>query len=74
MEDAKKILVEELKAAGLDIAEDAALAAAKAVLKAVPKIVAATENKFDDLVVPVLSVLEPKLFELIDKIDGKKDL
>lgn len=69
-QEIKELIVIELKSAGLNIAEDAAIAAAKAVLVVLPKIVAKTENKYDDLLLPVLSVLEPKLMELLDKIDG----
>ena len=63
------VLKEELKKEGLEIAEEAAMAATKAVLKALPKVVLATENKYDDLLVPVLGVLEPKLMELLDGIN-----
>ena len=69
-QEIKELIVIELKSAGLNIAEDAAIAAAKAVLVVLPKIVAKTQNKYDDLLLPVLSVLEPKLMELLDKIDG----
>ena len=49
--DIKKLIIDELKKEGLDIAEDAAISAVKAVLKVVPKVVAATENKVDDILV-----------------------
>jgi hypothetical protein len=68
----QKDLVEILKKHGLNIAEDTATVAVKAVFKAIPDIVIATENKYDDLLVPVFSVLEPKILELIDKIDGQE--
>lgn len=67
-----ELLVKELKAEGLDVAEDTAVAAVKAVFKVMPKVFVASENKFDDLLVPVLGVLEPKVMELLDKIDGKE--
>ena len=64
----KKDLSDILKDAGLDVGEDAAIAAVKAVFKALPKIALATENKIDDLVAPVLLMLEPKLVEMLDAI------
>jgi hypothetical protein len=71
MEEAvKKELVDGFKAAGLDVAEDAAVAAFKALVSMIPKVVLATDNKMDDLVIPVLAVLEPKILEALDKIDG----
>lgn len=71
--DVKKIIVQELKDAGLDIAEEMAVVAVKGLFAALPKVVAATENKVDDLIVPVLMVIQPKIMELLDKIDGKED-
>ena len=68
----KQMVMEELKKAGLDIAEEAAISAVKAVLAVLPKVVAKTENKYDDLLLPVLSVLEPKLMDLLDQIDGQE--
>lgn len=73
MEDLKKTLLEELKKEGLNIAEDAAVGAVKAVFKALPRVVLASENKFDDLLIPILGVVEPKVLELLDKIDGEDD-
>jgi hypothetical protein len=69
--DIKKLIVEELKKEGMDIAEDAAISAVKAIFKVLPKVALATENKFDDLLIPVLGVVEPKILELLDKIDGE---
>lgn len=72
--DAKKILMEELKKEGLDVAEDAAMGACKAVFKALPKFFLATENKYDDMVIALLPVIEPQLMKLLDKIDGEEDI
>lgn len=72
-EEMKKIIVEELKAVGMDIAEEAAEKAVKAIFKAIPKALAASENKMDDMLIPLLGLIEPKVMELIDGIDGKKD-
>lgn len=70
----KAMIVAELKEQGLDIAEDVAIRLAKVILGLVPKIVVATDTKIDDMFLPVLGIIEPKLMELLDQIDGKKDL
>lgn len=72
MSEAKDLIKAELKAAGLDLAEDSAVLAVRAVLKAIPKVVAATDNKIDDLLVPLLQVVEGPLLSLLDKIDGEE--
>lgn len=71
-DEMKKELVELLKAEGLDIAEDTAIALVKAVFKVIPELVLKTENKMDDLLIPILAVVEPKILELLDKIDGEE--
>ena len=68
----KEVLMAEFKAVGLNIAEDAAVSAAKAVFKAMPKIAAITENTIDDLLAPLIMTLEPKALEMLDKIDGEE--
>jgi hypothetical protein len=70
-ENIKKILKEELAVAGLDIAEEAAVKAFKAVMKAAPKIAAETATGVDDLLVQVLPFVEPKVLALLDGIDGQ---
>jgi len=64
---------EILKEQGLDIAEDAAVATVKGVFKALPAILAVTENKYDDMLIPVLGLLEPQVIGILDKIDGEDD-
>lgn len=71
---AKQVLLDELKAEGLDIAEDAAIGVAKAVFRAMPKFFAATENKYDDFLIAVLPVVEPHVIQLLDKIDNEDDI
>lgn len=71
--EAKKLLIEELKKAGLNVAEDAAVGIVKALFAVIPKVVLATDNKYDDMVIPVLGVLEPKIMEALDKIDKEDD-
>jgi predicted histidine transporter YuiF (NhaC family) len=70
--DIKKMIVEELKKEGLNVAEDAAVSMVKAVLKIVPKVVSETENKVDDLLIAIVPVIEPSLMDLLDKIDGEE--
>ena len=67
--DIKKMIVEELKAEGKEIAEETAKSAVKALFRVIPKAAAATENKYDDLLVPVIAVLEPKVMELLEGIN-----
>ena len=69
----KQMLVDELKKEGLDIAEEAAVAAARAIIRVLPMIALKTENKIDDMFVPVLTIMEPKIMEMLDKIDGEDD-
>lgn len=66
----KATLAEILKKHGVEIAEDQAVNFVKGIFNAVPEIVGATENKVDDLLAPLLLTLSPKIFELLDKIDG----
>ncbi len=63
------VLKEALKAEGIEIAEETAIAVAKAVFKAMPAFVLATENKYDDMLIPVLGVIEPKVIEILDNIN-----
>jgi hypothetical protein len=68
-----KNITDILKDQGLDIAEDVAIATVKGVIKALPGILALTPNKFDDLLIPILGLVEAPLISLLDKIDGKVD-
>lgn len=68
-----KMLADEFKAEGLDIAEDAVLRVAKVAFKVAPKIIVATETKLDDVILlPILGVIQEPVFKAIDKIDGKE--
>ena len=68
----KAMIVAELKEQGLEIGEEMAIAAVKVILGLVPKIVIATENKIDDLLLALLPIIEPKIMEALDKIDGEE--
>lgn len=70
---AVKVLTDELKKQGLNIAEDTAVSACKAVIKSLPAFLLATENKYDDMLIPLLGVIEPNVLALLDKIDGEDD-
>lgn len=63
----------KLKAAGLDLAEDSVKAIAENAFKAIKVIIEASENKYDDLCLPLLELAEKAVMPLVDKIDGKVD-
>lgn len=66
----KKLIVDEFKAEGMDIAEDVAVRLVKAAFKVLPKVVLATDNKMDDLLIPLLAVVEKPVLQALDKING----
>lgn len=66
----KKIIVEEFKKEGLEITEDAAIRIAKVSFRVIPKIAVLTDTKLDDLVVPLLGLIEAPIMKALDKIDG----
>lgn len=68
-----KGLIEELKAKGLDLAEDAAAHVVVAVIDWVEASVKLSENKIDDLVIAFLPMIKDEALKLVDKIDGKVD-
>lgn len=72
-ENVKKQLSEMLKGFGLDVAEDQVAQLAKTVFNFIPAFVKATKNPFDDYLIPLLELANPKVMEAIDKIDGKDD-
>jgi hypothetical protein len=72
--DAKQVLLDELKKQGLDIAEDAAMSTVKAVIKALPQFFLSTENKYDDILIGILPIIEPSLLKIIDDLDGEADI
>ena len=63
-----KLLVEELKPHGLELAEDAAKKVLETTLDWLVAEVVKTENKVDDILVAVVPVLKPVLMDLVDKI------
>lgn len=71
MDELKKELVLELKKLGIELGEEAAIKLVQIAFRMMPKILAQTENKTDDLLIPLLALVEPKIIELLEKIDGK---
>lgn len=65
-----KDLVERLKPHGLELAEDSAKVLVEQVLAWVKDSALASENKFDDLTLAVLPVIEEYVLKQVDKIDG----
>lgn len=69
--DVLKMVLDKLKAEGLDIAEESAGKVVKAVFAGVRDYVTQSENKFDDLALAVLPPVEALVMREIDKIDGQ---
>lgn len=65
------LLVEKLKAQGLDVAEAAAGGAVKAVVAWLTDSVKLSSTPFDDVALVVLPKLEQMALEAIDKLDGQ---
>lgn len=70
----EKTIGEILKEQGLNVSEEVAMETVRAVFKALPIIAAVTENKYDDMLVPIISIIQTPLLEIIDKLDGECDL
>lgn len=63
-----KVLAERLKAKGLGIAEDLVVVVEKETLAWIKESLKLTEGKLDDLLIPLIEVLEPMIDKQIDKI------
>ena len=66
-----EMVINEFKTEGIEIAEDVALRAAKVGFGLAKKIVIATPNSIDDILLPIIAIVEPKVYEWIDKLDGQ---
>jgi len=66
-----KLLIERLKDKGLDVAEDSAKVVVVETLAWLSGEVKKTGNPFDDLLIPVLPIVEREVLKLVDKIDKK---
>lgn len=69
----KKEIVTILKTEGLDVAEDTAVVATRAAIKLLRTIVPKLSTGFGLALNLFLDAYEPKIFEMIDKIDGEDD-
>ena len=64
-------LLDGLKVEGLDLAEDAAKKAVNGVLNWVELSASESDNKLDDILLPVISAARPLIMAELDKIDGE---
>ena len=69
--EVKKMIVEKLKAKGLDLGEEVARDIVVAVFEVAEEITKATPNPVDDAVFGIVKGFEAKILAAIDKIDGK---
>jgi hypothetical protein len=68
----KQELIDLAKAKGLDIAEDALQNIGELALEVVGKLVAGSENKYDDMIwAAVEGKAKEELQKIIDKVDGQ---
>lgn len=66
-----KLLVEKLKAKGLDLAEDAAVIVVDEVFAWAAEEAVKSENKIDDIIAGLLPMIKPVIIsDVIDKIDN----
>lgn len=69
----KTEVVTVLKSEGLDVAEDMAVQAVKAAFKILAALAPKVSQTAGAIIGPLLAVLEPRILELLDKIDGEDD-
>ena len=67
-----KDLIERLKAKGMDVAEDMAKLVAVEVMDWLGDSFVLSENKYDDLVLPLMPPIKAFVVSQLDKIDGKE--
>lgn len=65
-------LVDQLKDAGVELAEDAALIVVEKALVWLKDSAELSENVYDDILVAVIPMFEAELKKQVDKIDGKE--
>ncbi|MFZ8933694.1 MAG: hypothetical protein ACO2ZP_07340 [Bacteriovoracaceae bacterium] len=68
MEEALK---EKLKAEGLELAEESVKDLVENALVTIRAIVKVTENKYDDMALPLIDLAEKAIMDAVDKIDGE---
>lgn len=69
----KTEVVTVLKSEGLDVAEDMAVKAVRAAFKILILLAPKVSQTAGAIIGPLLAVLEPRILELLDKIDGEDD-
>lgn len=70
----KKEILEILKNEGLDVAEDMAVVAVKSAIAILRVVMPKLSNGFGLAFNLLLDAYEPRILDLLDQIDGKKDL
>lgn len=68
-----KVLAEQLKAKGLDLAEEALVLVVEELFTWVEESATISESIYDDMGLLVLPQLKKMALEQVDKIDGEKD-
>lgn len=68
----KKEITDVLKKEGLDVAEDMAEAATRAAIKLLREILPKVSKGFGFAFGMFIDAYEPAIFEMIDRIDGKR--
>lgn len=66
------VLVDRLKARGLEVAEDAAHIAVEELLAFLKESAQMSENVYDDILVAVIPMFEAEIQKQVDKIDGQE--
>jgi hypothetical protein len=64
-----EVFIEELKKEGLELGEESAKMAARALFGSIEKMVVASDNKYDDMLLPVIGLVQPKLMDLLEDIN-----
>jgi len=71
--EVKAEILDSFKSEGLEIAEDTAVAATRAVFNIMRKVVPKVSFGLGGIINPLLNIVEPKVLAILDHIDGKDD-
>jgi hypothetical protein len=63
---------QKLKDAGLELAEESVKDLVENALATIRAIVTVTENKYDDMALPLIDLAEKAIMDAVDKIDGEE--
>lgn len=69
----KNEILATLKDKGLDVAEDAAVMATRAAFALMALLVPKVSKGLGSIIGPLIMIVEPKILELLDAIDGEDD-